>query len=133
VLLRDSSSGQMYRKILDQLGREWISGGSRVARSPGRRFRIEDPRNGGDEFLRPLEDSLSNAVRLSRRVAVTVDDFPHTLRLCEERMEQAEVRPFVTHLPLYSLKAAVTKEFKGFELKEGEARVIAKFVQVVEN
>lgn len=75
---------------------------------------------GGDGFLRYLEDSLSNTLRLTERTAIAVDDFPRTLDwLYEEHVEAekpvslnpvpADVRPFVTHLPLYSLRAAATR------------------------
>ena len=50
-----------------------------VAGGAGAGFRTEDPRDGRREFLRSLEDSLSNTLRLTERVAVTVDDFPRTL------------------------------------------------------
>src|SRR5690242_4770932 len=115
VLLRDSETGQVYvrirghwEEIRDAEEAEWLQG-------LGEDFEAKIREMGGDEFLRSLEDSLSNALRLSQRTAVMVDDFPRTLaRLYEEHVEAAdvkaeEVQPFVTHLPLYSLRAAATK------------------------
>ena len=66
-----------------------------------------------------LEDRLSNAVRISERRAVAVDSFTRVLdRLYGEHVEALEVRPFVTHLPLYSLRAAAGK--LGEEMESAE-------------
>jgi phage repressor protein C with HTH and peptisase S24 domain len=62
---------------------------------------------GAEAYLASLEDSLSNAVRVSERQAVTVDAFTRVLdRLYREHVEDVPVEPFRTHLPLYSLRAA---------------------------
>lgn len=75
----------------------------------------EDLRNraaemGAQALLAWMEDSLSNAVRVSARREVTVDAFTRVRdRLYAEQVEPLEVKPFVTHLPLYSLRAAAGK------------------------
>ena len=62
---------------------------------------------GAEPYLLWLEDSLSNAVRLSERQAITVDSFTRVLdRLYAEHIEPVPVEPYVTHLPLLSLRAA---------------------------
>ena len=62
---------------------------------------------GAEAFLRGLEDSASGVVRVSERQRVEVDAFSRVLdRLYREHVEAGEVRPFRTHLPLYSLRAA---------------------------
>jgi SOS-response transcriptional repressor LexA len=67
---------------------------------------------GGRQVLEWLEDSLSNALRMTDRKRATVRDFSFTLqRLYEDHVlaverEPARILPFVTHLPLYSLRAA---------------------------
>ena len=67
--------------------------------------RIEE--SGAEACLQSLEDSLSNVLRVSHRQAVAVDDFSRVLdRLYHEHVEELEVQPFRTHLPLYSLRAA---------------------------
>jgi len=54
-----------------------------------------------------MEDSLSNALRISERRAVEVDAFTRALdRLYSEHVEPLPVAPYRTHLPLYSLRAA---------------------------
>ena len=115
VLLRDTDTGRLYLKILNHFEEikdveetEWLE-------ALDQDFKAKIEEMGGDGFLRHLEDSLSNVLRLSARTAVTVDDFERTLaRLYEEhvedeRRESEQPQPFVTHLPLYSLRAAATK------------------------
>jgi len=115
VLLRDSETGQVYPRIRDHWEEIRDLGEAEWLKALGEDFEAKIREMGGDAFLRSLEDSLSNTLRLSQRTAVTVDDFPRALaRLFEEhveaaRVESEEVQPFVTHLPLYSLQAAATK------------------------
>jgi SOS-response transcriptional repressor LexA len=62
---------------------------------------------GAAAFLRWCEDTLSNVLLIAPREAVEVDSFSRTLeRLYREHVGRAAVRPFTTHLPLYSLRAA---------------------------
>jgi phage repressor protein C with HTH and peptisase S24 domain len=63
---------------------------------------------GAEAYLRSLEDSLSNVVRVSeRQVVAGVDAFSRVLdHLYDEHVEKAAVEPFRTHVPLYSLRAA---------------------------
>jgi phage repressor protein C with HTH and peptisase S24 domain len=62
---------------------------------------------GAEAFLQSLEDSASNALRVSDRQLVAVDAFSRVLdSLYREHVESVPVQPFRTHLPLYSLRAA---------------------------
>jgi phage repressor protein C with HTH and peptisase S24 domain len=62
---------------------------------------------GALRYLDWLEDTLSNVVRVSDRQTVAVDSFTRVLdRLYSEHIEPVKVQQFVTHLPLYSLRAA---------------------------
>jgi phage repressor protein C with HTH and peptisase S24 domain len=62
---------------------------------------------GAESYLHSLEDSLSNVLRVGERQSVAVDAFSRVIeRLYSEHVEQREVQPFRTHLPLYSLRAA---------------------------
>ena len=62
---------------------------------------------GGEGLLQWLEDSASNVVRVCDRQAIEVDAFTRALdRLYREHVEETAIRPFETHLPLYSLRAA---------------------------
>jgi SOS-response transcriptional repressor LexA len=63
--------------------------------------------SGAETFLRSLEDTLSNTLRVSQRQAVAVDAFSRVLdRLYREHIEDTGVQRFGTHLPLFSLRAA---------------------------
>ena len=62
---------------------------------------------GAGALLAALEDSLSNALRISERRKVEVDSFSRVLeKLYAEHVEPVAAAPFRTHLPLYSLRAA---------------------------
>jgi phage repressor protein C with HTH and peptisase S24 domain len=62
---------------------------------------------GAETFLRSLEDSASNALRATDRQSIRVDAFSRVLeRLYRDHVESIPVKPFRTHLPLYSLRAA---------------------------
>jgi|SRR6185437_2312457 len=62
---------------------------------------------GAEAFLCSLEDSLSGTLRTTDRQSIRVDAFTRTVdRLYSEHVQAIPVQPFVTHLPLYSLRAA---------------------------
>ena len=62
---------------------------------------------GAEAFLQSLEDSASNALRVTERQSVAVDAFSRVLdRLYQDHVEVVAVKPFRTHLPLYSFRAA---------------------------
>jgi phage repressor protein C with HTH and peptisase S24 domain len=125
VLLRDSVTGEVYSKIRGHWDDIPDAGEAELLEALDQDFEAKIREMGGDEFLRQLEDSLSNSLRLSERTAVAVDDFPRTLaRLYEEHVEAEQAQPFVTHLPLYSLRAAATK-FGADEEVEAEGWVKA--------
>jgi SOS-response transcriptional repressor LexA len=64
---------------------------------------------GGLQLLEWLEDSASGFFRVSDRTAIACSDVRTVVdRLFDEYVD-ATVRPFVTHLPLYGLRAAATK------------------------
>ena len=110
VLLRDPQTGEVYPKIRDHWEDVADLEEAEFLRALPEDIETKIREMGGEEFLRQLEDSLSHTLRLSERMAVAVDDFPRTLeRLYEEHVEAAAAEPFITHLPLYSLKAAATK------------------------
>ncbi|MDE3199141.1 MAG: S24 family peptidase, partial [Acidobacteriota bacterium] len=80
---------------------------------------------GGAVLLANLEDSLSNYLRISERTAIAVSGNPQRTvdRLFDEYVDST-VRPFVTHLPVYNLRAAATKFGEGMQSEqEGWVRV----------
>ena len=63
--------------------------------------------SGAEAFLQSLEETLSNALLVSERRAVVVDAFTRVVeRLYSEHVEERAVRPFETHVPVYTLRAA---------------------------
>ncbi|MGP8245410.1 MAG: helix-turn-helix transcriptional regulator [Bryobacteraceae bacterium] len=82
-------------------------------------MRKEADRLGGAAWLESLEDSLSNVLRVSGRRRIAVDSFTRALdRLYEEHVEPLEVGRFVTHLPLYALRAAAGRLGEEMEAAE---------------
>jgi SOS-response transcriptional repressor LexA len=81
---------------------------------------------GGRRFLEQLEDSLSNVLRLTTRRPARVRDLPRALdRLFDEHVRRIApgttgVIPFVTHMPLYSLRAAAGKFGEDLEVEPEE-------------
>ena len=62
---------------------------------------------GAGAFLRSLEDTLSNALRVSEPQSIAVDSFTRVLsNLYNDHVEPAPVHRFKTHVPLYTLRAA---------------------------
>ena len=83
----------------------------------------------GHALLESLEDSLSGFLRIGDRTAIEYSGVAGRAvsRLFDEHVD-GEVRPFVTHLPFYGLRAAATKfgdEFDPAEVNEPEAWVRA--------
>src|SRR5271165_1459640 len=73
---------------------------------------------GATQLLEYLEDTLSNAVQVTDRREVLVDDFERALARLYREHVQSTVRPFVTHLPRYSLAVAAGKFLENQEVSE---------------
>lgn len=114
VLLHDPSEGRLklclltdFRDLADEEDAEVLELLDAELAS-----RAEEMGAGG--FLAWLEDTASNVLQLSERKPVQVGDFEATLeQLFHEHVAPprtvAKVIPFVTHLPVYSLRAAATR------------------------
>jgi SOS-response transcriptional repressor LexA len=73
---------------------------------------------GAAQIMDRLQDTLSNTLTLSEPREVMIEDFDRALvRLYRERVD-ATVRPFVTHLPRYSLSVAAGKFLENQEVSE---------------
>jgi|SRR6185312_6467631 len=79
---------------------------------------------GGMGLMAWLEGSASGFFRVSNRTAIACANTQATIdRLFDEHVDAA-VRPFVTHLPVYGLRAAATKFGEGMDgEQEGWVRV----------
>jgi SOS-response transcriptional repressor LexA len=110
VVLLDQQSDRLYQRFRDDIPSD-AEDAEMLALLPGD---IESKARsmGGERLLAYFEDTLSNTLRMTDRRAVAVHDFEAAVeRLYQEhisghRRERAKVIPFVTHLPLYSLRAA---------------------------
>lgn len=124
VLLFDPARGELFHKLMPDwekvAGPEDVELLSRLDED----FQSKIREMGGAQFLSSLEDTLSNSLLLTERQAVSVSDFETALdRLFAEHVvgrgrEKAKVIPFVTHLPLFSLRAAATKFGEDAEVEE---------------
>jgi SOS-response transcriptional repressor LexA len=73
---------------------------------------------GAEQVLDHLQDTLSNTLTISSPREVMVEDFERAvLRLYREHVHTT-VRPFVTHLPRYSLAVAAGKFLENHEVEE---------------
>jgi phage repressor protein C with HTH and peptisase S24 domain len=73
---------------------------------------------GAQQLLRYLEETLSNTLVVTDRREVLVEDFEKALARLYREHVQATVRPFVTHLPRYSLAVAAGKFLENQEVTE---------------
>jgi len=106
VILLDPETGRGWSRLRDSYDDLPGEDAEVLEALPGhlREVMSED---GAETFLRRLEDSLSNALRVTERRTVSVDAFTRVLdRLYREFVDPVAVQPFRTHLPLYSLRAA---------------------------
>ena len=117
VLLVDRASDRLWLRLRDHFDAEPED--AEVLEALQEDLRNRAAEMGGEALLAWLEDSVSNAVRLTERQSVAVDSFTRVLeRLYAENVEALEVKRYITHLPLYSLRAAAGK--LGEEMESAE-------------
>jgi phage repressor protein C with HTH and peptisase S24 domain len=73
---------------------------------------------GATQLLEYLENTLSNVLQVTDRRSVPVEDFERALARLYRDNVQSTVRPFVTHLPRYSLAVAAGKFLENQEVTE---------------
>jgi phage repressor protein C with HTH and peptisase S24 domain len=73
---------------------------------------------GGAKLLSWLEDSASNYLRVSDRTAIAFSSEHATVNALFEEHVDGSVRPFITHLPVYSLRAAATRFGEGMDVEQ---------------
>lgn len=73
---------------------------------------------GAKELLKYLEDTLSNILLVTTRHEILIDDFERALARLYRENVQSTVRPFVTHLPRYSLAVAAGKFLENQQVEE---------------
>lgn len=73
---------------------------------------------GGLRLLDWLEDTASGFFRVSDRTSIAYSDASAAVEELFDEHVDAEVRPFITHLPLYGLRAAATRFGEGMDAGE---------------
>ena len=107
VLLLDPSTGRAWLRLRRRWDEIADPEDAEVLEALEPHIRDSLAENGAGAWLASMEDSLSNAIRVSDRRSVAVDAFTRVIdRLFDEHVERLAVEPFRTHLPLYSLRAA---------------------------
>jgi SOS-response transcriptional repressor LexA len=123
VFLLDPSSDRLYLRLRDDW--EAVAGPEDVevlAHLQNHFSRVSEE-TGGERFLKSLEDTLSNTLRITERESVAVGDFTKALNRLFERYvqgvtaEPVALMPYRTHLPLYSLRAAAGKFGEDMEVE----------------
>jgi SOS-response transcriptional repressor LexA len=115
VLLYDPASGELHYRFRDDLADLADPEDAEVLSLLSEDLSVRLREMGGRQVLEWLEDSLSNVLRIADRRPVAVRDFRFALeRLYKDQVlglarEPAQVLPFTTHLPVYSLRAAAGK------------------------
>jgi phage repressor protein C with HTH and peptisase S24 domain len=133
VLLADPATGRLYcrlRSHWEDIAPEEADYLSVLEED----LRAKAAEMGGEKFLGSLEDSLSHILRLDGRQSVQVSSFQHTLdRLFAKHVEEEQVQPFRTHLPLYSLRAAATRFGEEMQVDEEEWVRMPENLRTAEN
>lgn len=73
---------------------------------------------GAAQVMDQLQDTLSNTLTVSESREVMVEDFGHAVLRLYRELIHPTVRPFVTHLPRYSLAVAAGKFLENQEVAE---------------
>jgi SOS-response transcriptional repressor LexA len=115
ILLEDTARDRLYLR----LRRDWaeIAGEeAEVLCELEDGLRADAAELGAAQFLRQLEDTLSNTVRISPPDSVLVENFERALGRLYRQHVQATVLEFQTHLPRYSLAVAAGKFLENQEV-----------------
>jgi SOS-response transcriptional repressor LexA len=107
VLLLDPATGRGWIKMRERYDDIATADDAEVLDALEEDFRAAMAAAGPEAFLHSLEDTLSNALRVTDRQSVPVDSFTRVLsQLYNDHVEPVRVHRFHTHLPLYTLRAA---------------------------
>jgi hypothetical protein len=117
VLLEDPSDNRLYLR----LRRDWdaIAPAEAAILSELESDLAAKARDlGAAQVLGYLYDTLSNTLTISAPREVMVEDFSRAVQRWYGELVHATVRPFVTHLPRYSLAVAAGKFLENHEVEE---------------
>jgi phage repressor protein C with HTH and peptisase S24 domain len=118
ILLLDPASDKLYMRLRSDLEQLAEPEDAEVLTLIEEDFEQKLEEMGGEVFLRFLEDTLSNVLRMTDRQNVMVRDFSRDLdKLFAQHVQAAQVVPYVTHLPRYTLRAAAGRFKEDMEVE----------------
>jgi phage repressor protein C with HTH and peptisase S24 domain len=107
VILMDAVEDRAWVRMLERYQDLAEPDDAEVLEALEEDIRAKVAETGAEAYLRGLEDSLSNVLRVTGRQTVAVDAFTRVVdRLYSDNVAPIPVRQFGTHVPLYSLRAA---------------------------
>lgn len=138
ILLADEETGDLTLKLrdpscLEELEEQELD----ILHALADDLRQKGRDMGGLRLLDWLEEDLSHFFRVSDRSSIAYAGDARTTvdrlfdQFVETALEEKEIRPFVTHLPFYSLRAAATKF--GELMESGEGVEADRWVRAPEN
>jgi len=119
VLLEDPATNRLYL----QLRRDWdviAPAEAGVLSELESDLAAKSHDMGAAGVLGQLQDTLSNTLTISEPREVLVEDFSRAVPRFYHELVHATVRPFVTHLPRYSLAVAAGKFLENCEVTQQE-------------
>jgi phage repressor protein C with HTH and peptisase S24 domain len=118
ILLLDPANDKLYMRLRADLEKLAEPEDAEVLGLIEEDFEQKLEEMGGEVFLRFLEDTLSNVLRMTDRQNVMVRDFSRDLdKLFARHVQAAQVVPYVTHLPRYTLRAAAGRFKEDMEVE----------------
>ena len=106
VLLLDVERGEVHIKLRDDWEEIASEEDAEVLSETEQDLQILSRELGGDGIFKWLEENASNTIRLGERSRISVRNFSSALSRLYREHVHTTVRPFRTHLPLYSLEVA---------------------------
>jgi SOS-response transcriptional repressor LexA len=117
ILLEDTARDRLYIRVR----RDWadLTGDeAEVLSALESDLTAKSEELGAEKLLESLEGTLSNAVRISDRRPVVVEDFARTLSRLYRQHVRSNVHEFTTHLPRYSLQVAAGRFLENQDVAE---------------
>jgi SOS-response transcriptional repressor LexA len=118
VLLRDTNTDTLHLRLRRDLEVLSEDEDLEVLSALAEDLKRKAGEKGAGQLLGELESSLSNALRITDREEVVIDDFNRALDRLYRKNVQSNVLEFRTHLPRYSLRAAAGIALENQEIAE---------------
>jgi len=118
LLLENPERNELHLRLLRDLNALTKAEDAEVLAALSQDLRGKATEMGARALLRSLEDSVSNAIRITDRRAVEISNFEWSLNQLFREHVPTTVRKFQTHVPVYSLRAAAGKFLENAEISE---------------